>query len=124
MKEKNRLFCTQCNPTCFYQPDRRAAESEASARVLPFTGVDRRVQADDRRGGHDRRNTEEHALAVSDKRASKGRRPFDGHAWFEGCLEDALEAAWFVGDVSAFAAPSPEGVLCPQCHKKMASRGV
>ncbi|MBF0370746.1 MAG: hypothetical protein HQL52_14950 [Magnetococcales bacterium] len=44
-----------------------------------------------------------------ERRETIGRRPFDGHAWFDGIIEDALEGAWEVQDEGRY-------VVCPKCR--------
>ncbi|MBF0399710.1 MAG: hypothetical protein HQL90_02965 [Magnetococcales bacterium] len=114
-----RLFCGHCNAQCFYHPDRRASQQlESATNLLPF--VDLRKKKD-RRRRHERRLVEELPAGMIERRSgSWGRRCRDGYAWFEGCIEEAIEANWYVRMVDDAADSGlPATVLCPKCRRKI-----
>ncbi|MBF0096913.1 MAG: hypothetical protein HQM04_01330 [Magnetococcales bacterium] len=113
-----RLYCRHCNPQDFYKPDRRAVQSQVLATVLPF--VDKRRLQSDRRQRLERRRADLSPPGVRDRRsAHSGRRFCDGYAWFEGCLEEAIQAHWHVEWREESEDDRPAVVLCPKCRKKI-----
>ncbi len=112
-----RLFCDQCNPRDFYRPDRRATPDRPPCTVLQF--VDQRTRTD-RRRTQDRRVRDALPEGMIDRRAAtRGRRFRDGYAWFEGCIEDAIQSHWQVVVDESLGSDEPALVLCPQCREKI-----
>lgn len=118
MAEVTRLFCARCNQERVYQKDRRVTNTDQVADILPFSPIDQRNQAD-RRKVKKRRVTELFSPGMVDQRKSRGRRPFDGYAWFEGCIEDAVKERWVVREVDDLVSVALKIVLCPECSDKV-----
>lgn len=142
MGQVTRIFCTRCNPQCFYQRERRKLLSDAPPdNVLPFPRLDQQKQANQqkrsnqqkrndeqkqanqrkqaiRRMVHDRRLNSQHPANQEERRNTIGRRPFDGYVWFEGCLEEAIQEQWYIQRKETMAGSETETILCPKCSKK------
>lgn len=118
MMEQERLFCEKCNPQNVYQKDRRETDLESLAsNVLSFSDAEERRRRKDRRRGFDRRSRDS-VSDVSERRSPvKGRRPFDGYAWFEGCIEEAILAQWQVEEANVSTAAVSKPFLCPRCRQ-------
>ncbi len=113
-----RLFCVHCNPQYLYRPDRRVVHSGPPGQVVDFPEQRNRS---DRRRRRDRRVAADLPLGMEDRRAgTRGRRFCDGYAWFDGCIEEAVQAQWLVDgwDESADA-EVPARVVCPTCRQKI-----
>lgn len=106
------LFCTSCNPQGAHERDRRVLGVRSSSAPYSTVFDKSRRSKTGRRVVQDRRVREDPAPDAPDRRQSKGRRPFDGHAWFEGCLEEAIHAKWSVKKTKSTGL---EAVLCPKC---------
>jgi hypothetical protein len=109
MEEPIILYCELCNPEQLYQEDRRETKEHSfEAKIIPFPNNKRRPKPD-RRQVLDRRVTivDSPANKTALKR-SKGRRPFDGHLWFVGTVENAAKEQWHIQDEG-------ERVVCPRC---------
>ncbi|MBF0160716.1 MAG: hypothetical protein HQL88_00375 [Magnetococcales bacterium] len=118
MAEIVRLFCAYCNPDCFYQEDRRIANPEQRGSVLPF--ADHRRNPDRRRRLERRVETMAPPGPVERRGRSRGRRAQDGYAWFEGCIDEALQGQWYVEQVEEGEdSEHPAVVLCPRCRQKI-----
>ncbi|MBF0461134.1 MAG: hypothetical protein HQL87_07045 [Magnetococcales bacterium] len=113
-----RLFCAHCNPNGFYLRDRRATDSDVLCAVLPFT--EQRKQKD-RRQVTDRRVADLLPEGMANRRcAVQGRRFRDGYAWFEGCIDEAIQANWHIEkDRDGSDPDAPATVLCPKCRRKI-----
>ncbi|MBF0141346.1 MAG: hypothetical protein HQL74_13840 [Magnetococcales bacterium] len=112
-----RLFCDQCNPRDFYRPDRRAVLEGPPCAILQF--VEQRTRTD-RRQVQDRRIMDALPAGMTERRtATRGRRFRDGHAWFEGCIEEAIQSQWLVAVDESSDSNEPALVLCPQCRRKI-----
>lgn len=115
MATVTRLFCARCNPNNVYPKDRRTPRPGPLATILPFPSLNQRTQAD-RRKMHNRRVMAHFPPKEPNRRELKGRRPFDGYAWFEGCIERAIQEGWLVEDSDELPAHASVGyVLCPDC---------
>lgn len=113
-----RLFCGHCNAHCFYHPDRRATQVGMTGELLPFRDQRRHGE---RRRIPDRRIVEALPPGMTDRRSEKrGRRFRDGYAWFDGCIEEAIQAQWYIEMVDdASDTGVPATVLCPKCRRKI-----
>ena len=121
MVEIIRFFCSKCNPQRFYQQDRRTTNDteEQSPTVLPFSEADRRALKN-RRKVRDRRIVENPPKKTFNRRAgSKGRRPFDGYAWFEGCIEEAIKEQWYIKKGDESHSPVSKNAICPKRRYKV-----
>ncbi|MEO5340202.1 MAG: hypothetical protein H7837_06750 [Magnetococcus sp. MYC-9] len=113
-----RLYCAYCNPHRFFHPDRRAAQQGPLGELVSME-EHRRKKA--RRQSLERRICMGLPAGMADRRgASPGRRCRDGYAWFEGCIEEAMQAQWLVAVVDdAVDSEQPALVLCPKCRRKI-----
>ncbi len=118
MSAKILQFCTSCNPKRHYQRDRRQlSRREEMDRVLAFPDMKER-RAKERRARKDRRRRGDRRIfdrplpkgIDQDRRQSKGRRLYDGHAWFEGMLEEAVNHGWVKAGKNM--------CLCPRCVQR------
>ena len=115
MIEQERYFCERCNPENVYQKDRRETDSQPLlSNVISFSEAERRKRKD-RRKRYERRNRDPIVRMPERRSSAKGRRPFDGYAWFEGCIEEALQAQWRVEEVTVSSASPSRRLLCPRC---------
>ncbi|MBF0455419.1 MAG: hypothetical protein HQL72_11465 [Magnetococcales bacterium] len=112
MGEPKIFFCEACNPEKFHQKDRRKHTThQPSAQIIPFPTGDRRENRD-RRQIPDRRIVEKPHPKTASLRRSIGRRPFDGHAWFIGTVDRAIDEKWLFKK-------DGERLICPRCSYKM-----
>lgn len=130
--ERPRLFCVRCNPQQLHPTDRRA--TERGGHVMAFSRREARERRDmrlDRRGRHDRRvaasqHPESQHPNERERRKIDGRRAFDGYAWFEGCLEEAVQENWRLAEEDpgpSLPRAQPRLVVCPKCVDSSDSSG-
>lgn len=110
MPELAIVYCEECNPQQLHQKDRRQyKQNSTSAKIYQFPEKERRSQ-EDRRKVQDRRVGKEAPAKQLGQRKTKGRRPFDGHSWFMGTVDDAISEQWSL--------VAEQKTICPRCNKK------
>ena len=107
------IFCEICNPKRFFQEDRRKLVPENQVGQSPPSQKSEQRSKPHRRKVHDRRIRGKMLSGIGERRSSVGRRPFDGHTWFEGVVDDAIRDGWEFWDAKG-------EVICPKCQKTVA----
>ncbi|MBF0448373.1 MAG: hypothetical protein HQL67_09255 [Magnetococcales bacterium] len=115
MAEPHIIYCDVCNPEKLHQEDRRKGqEPRTTAQIIPFLQADRRARNSSRRKVQDRRILETTPPKEIIHPRSKGRRPFDGHTWFVGTVDRAMQEQWQIEEQG-------KKFRCPRCRFKTAS---
>ncbi|MBF0588500.1 MAG: hypothetical protein HQL53_05180 [Magnetococcales bacterium] len=112
-------FCDICNLDRYHQVDRRQARvPKPEGKLLQFPTQERRAKSDRRQHG-DRRERDLDPPDGTDRRTSNGRRPFDGYAWFEGVMDDALERGWDRWKRELHGEGEGDLLICPRCSHQV-----